>query len=149
MPALPYFGLPAVKDEDLSRTTPLWIGTPGEWQYESRIALPKGFSAQPPPRLNLKEDFAEFEGSSEIHDGVLVTKRHLVLKAREVTPAQSKRYKAFQKAIWDDQFSYVQLNLASDVVAKAAATPKSNEERAASRKNIGGRHSDPRCVATR
>jgi tetratricopeptide (TPR) repeat protein len=128
--AIPFLTLPAVKDEDLSRTSPFWITAPGEWQYQSRIELPKGFSAQTPPPLKLKEDFAEFESSSEIHDGVLVTKRHLVVKAREVTPPQLKAYKAFQKTLSEDQLKYIQLYSSGDEVAKATTAPKSNDARA-------------------
>lgn len=107
--ALPAFGLRDVKDEDLNSQKPLWINYPGAWQYESRIELPKGFTPQLQPPLKLKEDFAEYEASSELDGGVIVTKRHLVLKTGEVTPAQLKSYKAFQKAISDDQSNYIQL----------------------------------------
>ena len=120
--ALPPLGLPTVNDEQLGGKTPLWLGSPGEWQQESRIELPKGYSPQLPPPLKLKEDYAEFESSSEMHEGVLVTKRHLVLKSREVSPAQLKGYKAFQKAISDDEFTYIPLTTPTDL-ASAAATP--------------------------
>lgn len=121
--ALPPFGLPSLKDEELSRDTPLWLDGPGEWQYESRIELPKGFSAELPPPLNLKEGFAEFQGSSEVKDGVLVIKRHLLLKARQVSPNELKSYKAFQKAIWDDQFTYIPLKTANDFATTLPQRP--------------------------
>jgi tetratricopeptide (TPR) repeat protein len=116
--------IPEVKDEDLKRKTPLWLGYAGEQQYESRIELPKGWSATPPAPIGLNESFAEFQASSEVHEGTLVTKRHLVLKASEVTPAQLQSYKAFQKAISDDHGTYVFLHVAADVAASSpAATP--------------------------
>jgi tetratricopeptide (TPR) repeat protein/transglutaminase-like putative cysteine protease len=121
---LPPMGLPEVKDEDLKRKTPLWIGVAGERQHESRVDLPKGFSAQPPPSLNLNETFAEFQGSSEVRDGVLVTRRHLVLKTSEVTPDQLKSYRAFLKAISDDHATYIYLHPSAELAAIApAATP--------------------------
>src|ERR1035438_7261944 len=113
--ALPVLGLPAVGDEDLNRQKPLWVSYPGEWQYESRIELPKGFTPQLPQSIELKESYAEYKGYSEMDGGVLVTKRHLLVKTSEVTPAQLKGYKAFQKAISDDEFSYIQLNTGGDV----------------------------------
>ena len=76
-------------------------------QYESRIELPKGWSATPPAPIDLKESFAEFQGSSEVHEGVLITKRRLLLKASDVTPDQLKSYKAFQKALSDDHNTYI------------------------------------------
>jgi len=108
--SLPSFGLAAVSDENLSRQKPLWISSPGEWQYESRIDLPKGFTAALPQPLKLEEDFADYEASSVMDGGVMVTKRHLEIKIGEITPAQLKTYKAFQKAVSDDQFNYIQLN---------------------------------------
>ena len=120
---LPPMGLPEVKDEDLKRKTPLWIGVAGERQHESRVDLPKGFSAEPPPPLNLKETFAEFQGSSEVRDGVLVTRRHMVLKTSEVTPDQLKSYRAFLKAISDDHATYIYLRPSAELAAIPAATP--------------------------
>jgi len=129
---LPPLGLPEVKDEDLKRKTPLWVGFAGERQYESRVDLPKGFSAQPPVPLNLKETFAEFQGSSEVHDGVLVTRRHLVLKASEVAPDQLKSYRAFLKAISDDHATYIYLHASAEQAAIGpAATPAQGPARVA------------------
>jgi uncharacterized protein DUF3857/transglutaminase superfamily protein len=97
---LPSAQIPEVKDEDLKRSTPLWIGYPGESQYESRIELPKNSFVTTPDSIDLKESFAEFHRSSEVKEGVLITKRRLLLKASAVTPDQLTRYKAFQKAIF-------------------------------------------------
>jgi TonB family protein len=112
---LPPLGLAEVKDEDLKRKTPLWVGFAGERQYESRVDLPKGFSAQPPAPLNLKETYAEFQGSSEVRDGVLVTRRRLLLKTSAVTPDQLKSYRAFLKAISDDHATYIFLHKSADL----------------------------------
>lgn len=117
------FGNPEVKDEDLKRTTPLWLGYEGEYLKESRIELPKGWSATPPAPIDLKESFAEFQGSSEVHEGVLITKRRLLLKANAVTPDQLKSYKAFQKATSDDHNSYIFLHVSADVAAGTTAVP--------------------------
>jgi hypothetical protein len=99
--------IPVVQDKDLGRTTPLWLGYPGEYLYESRIELPAGWSASQPVALDLKENFAEFQGSTETRDGIVVTKRRLLLKSDEITPDQMPSYKAFQKAISDNHALYV------------------------------------------
>lgn len=99
--------IPAVQDKDMSRTTPLWLGYPGEYLYESRIELPEGWSVSQTVALDLKESFAEFQGSTEIHDGVVVTKRRLFLKSDELLPDQLTSYKAFQKAISDNHNLYI------------------------------------------
>src|SRR5208283_4069126 len=100
-------GIPEVKEEDMKQKTPMWLGYAGEYQYESRIELPKGWSAVPPAPIDLRESYAEFKGSSEVQEGVLITKRRLLLKASAVTPDQLKSYRAFQKAISDDHATYI------------------------------------------
>jgi tetratricopeptide (TPR) repeat protein len=127
---LPPFGIPEVKDEDFTRKTPLWLGFVGELQYESRIQFPKGWTATPPAPIDLKESFAEFQGSSEVREGVLITKRRLVLNASAVTPDQLTRYKAFQKAISDHDNSYIFL---SHATADAAATTVATRSQATGR----------------
>jgi len=107
--------IPVVKDQDLDRTIPLWIGYVGEYNFESRIQLPGGWSVAQTTPIDLKESFAEYQSSSEVREGVLITKRHLRLKACEVTPEQLKSYRSFRKAISDDETSYVLLQLSADL----------------------------------
>jgi tetratricopeptide (TPR) repeat protein len=122
--------LPSVKDDDLKRTTPLWLDMAGETQYEARIELPKGWSALTPPSLDLKESFAEFHESSEAHEGVLITRRRLLIKTSYVTPDQLGSYKAFQKTVSDDYNTYTFLRVSS---AAGAAGPASAPSQGASR----------------
>ena len=122
---LPPFNLPELKDEDLKRKTPLWLGFAGERQYESRVNLPQGFYAQLPASLSLKETFAEFEGSSEVQHGVLVTTRRLLLKASAVMPDQLRSYRAFQKAISDDYATYISASQDQAAIVSAPATASS------------------------
>ncbi len=119
---LPPMGLPEVKDEDLNRKTPLWLGYPGDYQYESRVELPKGWSVTPPAPIDLKDSFADYHAASEVQQGVLITKRHLLVKASDVTPDQLTSYKTFQKAISDDHATYLFLQLSEDVTAAAPVT---------------------------
>jgi tetratricopeptide (TPR) repeat protein len=124
--------IPTVKDEDLMRTTPLWLGNAGDVQYESRIELPKGWSATPPASMDLKESFAEFHETSEVHEGVLITKRHLLFKTNAVTPDQLKSYKTFEKAMSDHYNTYIFLYASGDHAATGpAAAPASGTTRAA------------------
>jgi tetratricopeptide (TPR) repeat protein len=125
-------GIPEVKDEDLNRKIPLWLGYLGEDQEESWIELPKGWFATTPVPIDFKEGFAEFQGSSEVHDGVLITKRRLLLKTSEVMPDQLKSYKTFQKAISDDHNTYIFLRAPADVASIVpAAKPAQGPDRLA------------------
>jgi hypothetical protein len=123
--------IPEVKDADLNRTTPLWLGDVGEALYESRIELPKGWSAAQPMPLDLKESFAEFHGGTEVDGNVLVTKRRLLLKVNAITPDQLKRYKEFQKAVSDNHALYIFLHVPADVPASGpVSTPTEGLTRA-------------------
>ena len=116
--------LPAVKDEDLKRTSPLWLGYIGEAFYEARIELPKGLSATPLPPMDLKESFAEFQDKSEVIDGVLICRRHLLLRANAVGPDQLVTYKKFQKSVHDRWAAYIYLVASSALTSfRAATTP--------------------------
>jgi len=124
--------IPEVKDEDLKRKTPLGLGYVGESQYESRIELPKGWSATQPGPIDLKESFAEFQGNSEVKEGVLITTRRLLLKASAVNPDQLASYKTFQKAISDYYRTYTFLHASAEAAAIGpVATPAQGIARAA------------------
>ena len=70
-----------------------------------------------PFTIDFKESFAEFQGSSEVREGVLITKRRLLLKSSEVTPEQLKSYKTFQKAISEDHNTNIFLRAPADATA--------------------------------
>jgi tetratricopeptide (TPR) repeat protein/transglutaminase-like putative cysteine protease len=114
---LPSFNIPEINDEDLSRQTPIWLGQVGEAQYESHIEFPKGWSVTPPSPIDLKESFAEFQESSELKEGVLLTRRRLVLKANEVMPEQLKSYRAFRKEISERHDTYIFMHVAAEIPA--------------------------------
>ena len=59
---LPPMGLPEVKDEDLKRKTPLWIGFAGERQYESRVELPKGLVCRTAASPKLERELRRVPG---------------------------------------------------------------------------------------
>jgi hypothetical protein len=106
---LPQLNLPTVKDEDLKREIPLWLGSVGESDYESRIELPKGWTAHSSVGLDIKEKFGEFQGTTEVRDGVVITKRSLILKTNAVEPGEIAAYRTFQKAIAENHNLYIRL----------------------------------------
>jgi len=114
--------IPEVKDGDLNRTAPLWLGYVGEQVFESRIELPKGWSAAQPVPLNLKEDFAEFHGSTEVMGNLIITKRRLLIKASAISPDQLTSYKTFQKAVSNNHNLYIFLHVPPDRAEGGSAT---------------------------
>jgi tetratricopeptide (TPR) repeat protein len=116
---LPGLNIPLVSDQDLTRQTPLWLGYGGDEEYDSKIELPAGWYTTTPKPLDLKESFAEYQGNSEVQQSVLITKRHLLLKATAVAPDQIKSYRAFQKATSDDHATYILLSVSPNLASSS------------------------------
>jgi hypothetical protein len=128
---LSFSNIPPIRDQDLQRTTPFWLGPVGETIYESRIELPKGRSASQPVPLDLKESFAEFHGETDVDGNVLTTKRRLLLKVNAIAPDQLKSYKEFQKAVSDNHALYIFLHVPADVSTSGpVSTPSQGLARA-------------------
>jgi tetratricopeptide (TPR) repeat protein/transglutaminase-like putative cysteine protease len=123
--------IPAIKDEDLARTKPLWLGYKGESHYEVRIALPQGWSVTPPARLDLDENFAEFHETSAVKEGELVCERRIVVKANSLNPGQLESYKKFQSAVSERLRTYIYLHHSSGTTVTPATTPAQGVQRMA------------------
>jgi len=108
-PLPPMVGVPP----DTKPSYPIFLGETGEFQYESRVELPKGYWPAPPGRVDLKEDYAEYHASYAGEDGVLTTERRFVVKLREVPVSEYDAFKKFTKAVADDHEVYAALNSGS------------------------------------
>jgi len=75
-----------------------------------------------------------------VHEGVLITKRRLLLKASAVMPDQLKGYKIFQKAISDYHNTYIVLHSPADVAAISPTDPPRARARPLSTASPTGRH---------
>jgi tetratricopeptide (TPR) repeat protein len=93
-----------IPDEEPSHPIPTSIG---EFRYESRVEVPKGYSPRPPASLDVPEKFAEYHAAYAVEAGVLQTKRTLVIKVREVPADQFNDLKKFFGAVSDDHDVYV------------------------------------------
>jgi tetratricopeptide (TPR) repeat protein len=101
---------------DTKPSHPILLGVTGEIQYDSRVELPKGYSAELPSNVDLKQDFADYHASYSTKNGVLTTERHMVVKLREVPVSEYEAYKKFAKAVGDDHELYVALSSSSSPV---------------------------------
>ncbi len=95
-----------IPDEEPSHSIPISIG---EFRFESRVEVPKGYSPRPPAHIDLAERFAEYHGSYAVEGGLLKTNRTLIVKAREVPANQYNDLKKFLGAVSDDHDVYVSL----------------------------------------
>jgi tetratricopeptide (TPR) repeat protein len=103
-PLPPMIGI--IPDDRPSHPMPLMIG---EFNYESRVELPKGYTPRLPARVDLAEKFAEYHAAYAVEAGALKTERTLILKVREVPLGQYDDFKKFFRAVSDDHELYVAL----------------------------------------
>ncbi len=120
---LPTILLPALKDETKKPAEPVWLGSPGDIEFDARVELPKEYTPQLPQTIDLKRDFAAYHASYDFQQGVLTARRELHFKVREISPGKYEEYKSFKKAVEDDRDRYIYLTTPS-----ASATPRSPME---------------------
>jgi tetratricopeptide (TPR) repeat protein len=111
-PPIPPFLLPQVPDDE-KKPKPLKIGSPGETIYQTNVELPAGSSPSLPASVNLHESFADYTSAYSFSDGMLHSERRLTVQVTEIPVDKLAAYRAFTKAINDDQDTYIPLNLAS------------------------------------
>jgi tetratricopeptide (TPR) repeat protein len=111
-PPLPMISLPDLADEENKAPSTIWLGAPGEIQFQAQLELPKGYIPQLPPAVHVKEEFADYEASYAFKNGVLSAERHLVVKAQEIRPKDYEEYKKFCKLVDGDYARYTVLSTA-------------------------------------
>jgi Tfp pilus assembly protein PilF/transglutaminase-like putative cysteine protease len=109
VPGLP-FRMPPVRDD---ASYPVWLGSPVEAVSDSKVELPQGYTPQTPPNVDLKYDFAEYHASYSQDRGVLIAKRRLLTKLREVPVAEFDDYRSFIKNLQNDVNRYVYMQTSS------------------------------------
>ncbi|HEY6443288.1 MAG TPA: DUF3857 domain-containing protein [Candidatus Acidoferrales bacterium] len=119
-PPFPPILIPTAPDDKDKDAKPIQLGSPGVADYKAAILLPPNSSPQLPPSIHLNESFADYNATYSFSDGVLHAERRLETKSRELAPGQVLPYRAFTKAIVDDENRYIPLSgggvgLAADV----------------------------------
>ncbi len=111
------FIMPPVRDD---ANFPIWLGSLVQATSDSKIELPKGYSPQQlPPNVDLKYDFAEYHSSYSQDHSVIIAKRRLLTKLREVPIAEFDDYRSFLKNLENDVNRYVYMSSSG-----APASPK-------------------------
>jgi tetratricopeptide (TPR) repeat protein/transglutaminase-like putative cysteine protease len=117
VPATPFY-LPPVRDD---ASSPVWLGPTLEATSDSKVEIPQGREPQLPPDVDLKYDFAEYHASYSYNHGVLIAKRRLLSKMREVPVAEFDDYRSFIKNLQNDVNRYVYTSLSSAPVSPKVA----------------------------
>src|SRR5882762_4844863 len=107
---LPMISLPDLGDKESQPPSTIWLGAPGDIQFRAQLELPKGYVPQLPPAVHIKGEFADYDASYAVKNGVLSAERHLVVKAREVRPKDYEEYKKFRELVNADYLRYTVLS---------------------------------------
>jgi tetratricopeptide (TPR) repeat protein len=119
-PPLPTMTLPAL-DDDIAPIAPIWLGSPGEIDFQATLELPKGYTPDLPKAVHLKRDFADYDATYSFSSGVITAVRHLTIKLREIPAGEYKDYKSFRKAVEDDYGTYTSLSVGSSSAVSMAS----------------------------
>ncbi|HEX3323100.1 MAG TPA: DUF3857 domain-containing protein [Terriglobales bacterium] len=119
---LPSILLPTIENDGDKSSDPIWLGSPQEMEFESRLELPDGYKPELPQNIDITRDFAEYHASYDFDQGLMIARRRLLLKAREIPVGRYEEYKLFQKAVEDDRNRYFGLTSGSPSARTNAPT---------------------------
>src|SRR5580692_3213559 len=97
------FSLPDVDTDDTDADAePIKLGPRGEYAYKIKLDLPAKYSASAPLAFSLKRDYAEYEASYQVENGVFSAGRKLTLHQDELPVARASDYESFRRAVGAD-----------------------------------------------
>ena len=97
------FNLPEVDDEDTDADAdPLKLGPKAEYSYKIKLTLPAQYTAHAPLAFSLKRDYAEYQASYQIDNGVFTAGRKLTLRQDELPTTRASDYASFRRAVAAD-----------------------------------------------
>jgi tetratricopeptide (TPR) repeat protein len=121
----PRLGLPELSKEEAESTAAFPLGPQQEVSYETRVTLPKDLWPSLNPPVQEKRDFADYESSYTLEDGVLRGTRRLRLLLQEIPGTKRAQYVSLYKAVDEDERRWINLLGAT---AAPPATPSTNSE---------------------
>jgi Tfp pilus assembly protein PilF len=98
----------------------VWLGAPGEIQFESRVELPKGYSPDLPKKKDIRQDSIEYHSTYALEDNVLVGHYRVLTKAREVSGEAVRDYKVFAEKVHEDREQFITLSSGAPETAEQA-----------------------------
>jgi tetratricopeptide (TPR) repeat protein len=96
------FNLPEVNDDTDADDEPLKLGPKAEYSYKIRLQLPAKYTAHLPLAFSLKRDYAEYQATYQMENGVFVAGRNLTLRQDEIPVARASDYASFRRAVGED-----------------------------------------------
>jgi len=126
VPPAPNLAVPP-SEEDGKLPTSVWLGAPGEFKFESRVELPKGYAPDLPKKKDLQQDSVEYHSSYTLEGNVLVAHYRVLVKGSEVTGAAVKDYKEFAEKVNEDRDQFIPLSSGQPQTAEAAVLGMRNQ----------------------
>jgi len=116
------FSLPDADDEDSDPDAePLKLGPKAEYSYKIRLELPAKYTAHVPLAFSLKRDYAEYEATYNVENGIFTAGRRLTLHKDELPAARAADYLSFRRAVNADLAQ--QLSVESSVAGAPVPPP--------------------------
>jgi tetratricopeptide (TPR) repeat protein len=113
--------------EELSKISePLILDAPGDFTLAATIELPKGMAPRLRPAVDIKKDFAEYHAAYTVESNLLHAERRLAILMRDVPKSRIEEYRAFWKAVDDDEDTVLSLVSAAPGNATPSAQPLGN-----------------------
>ncbi len=120
---LPSMGLPNAPEEKEGVTEKVELGTPLDAVTRLTLELPANFKARAPVSVAVMRDYAEYRATYKMEQNVLRAERKIKFKLRELPGERSGDYRAFQRAVRNDEGQ--NLWVESTAAASAPAIPES------------------------
>ena len=131
-PPLPPINVTKLGDDDKSYE-PIRLESPGEYQIEANIELPKDVVAKPHAAVDITKDFAEYHATYSWEAGVVHVQRRLTIRLREVPRSRSDEYRSFWKSVNDEGDTII--SVSSSAPASSEKSNASSAESADARAN--------------
>ncbi|HEV2399846.1 MAG TPA: DUF3857 domain-containing protein [Candidatus Sulfotelmatobacter sp.] len=97
------FSLPDVDPDDSGPDAePFKLGPKGEYSYNVRLELPPKYTAHAPLAFSLKRDYAEYEATYKVENGVFTAGRKLILHQDDLPVDRAPDYLSFRRAVGAD-----------------------------------------------
>ncbi len=106
LPAPPIF-IQELNEEQKISKDPLPLGSPQEVTYETKVKLPKGYTAAVPGKVERKYAFAEFSAAYGVEPQLLHGTLHFKTFLNEVPGADRSKFSSLAKTIEDAERIYI------------------------------------------
>lgn len=97
------FSLPEFGDDDAEPDAePLKLGPKGEYAYKIKLQLPSNYTAHAPLAFSLVRDYANYQATYKVENGVFTAARTLTLNQDDLPVARAGDYESFRRAVGAD-----------------------------------------------